>query len=231
MFVEKRPSCSQKPKLNLSHIVMFQEYNKHKDGKEGARRDAGPSIEYSGHQDGKEGRGGTPAPTHRISSTESMMNKWDQLKILHRFLLLGCGGVLLVSCIGLSALAIWISGVPVPEIPSEVALPNRPAISYSGKYRLSVIETKDSNGVWMYQFEIEDLESKEVFRYDEGFGARHTTFILWDENDRVWVYSGDIGTDFWKLSEEEFTWDRCNYDQNNPAPPYLKLERPRRHPW
>lgn len=143
----------------------------------------------------------------------------------------GCSLIIATLClISLVAISVWLYFLPEPYFPPEVALPERPSISPSGNYELFVQETLGSDGN-VFRFEIKDLNTGYIFQPDVHFASRHTTIFLWGEKDRVWIYSGDTGTTFWDLSRDGISWERFNYDEDNPAPPYLKEERPKHHPW
>ncbi len=112
-------------------------------------------------------------------------------------------------------------------IPREVAAIGHPASSPSGKYILHIMTAGDSKPVALL-FEIRAENGELVFRSDEVFYARHTTYFLWDNADRVWVYSGDTGTFFWEQKGGE--WKKyCYVDEDVAAPLFLKEKRPRQH--
>ena len=104
----------------------------------------------------------------------------------------------------------------------------KPAMSPSGSYELTVI-IPDEKEKWMYSFQISDKSKQVVFTPDLKFSIRSTTYWLWDENDRVWVYSGDIGTYFWEKNNSG-QWVKNSYRKSNvSAPKFLKETRPRWH--
>lgn len=114
-------------------------------------------------------------------------------------------------------------------MPPEVALPDNPANSPSGKYVLTV-DTEMMNGVEVYYFQILDTNQNILFAAQDRFSIQHTTYFLWDQDDRVWVYSGDVGTFFWERMAETNEWKQFVYAENNvSAPPFLKEARPRWH--
>ncbi len=77
-------------------------------------------------------------------------------------------------------------------------------------------------------FEIRTKNGELVFRSTDLFYARHITYFLWDNADRVWVYSGDVGTFFWE--QKGGRWKKyCYVDEEVAAPLFLKEKRPRRH--
>lgn len=112
--------------------------------------------------------------------------------------------------------------------PDDVATLERPAESPSGDYLLVVVSGQDSSARFQ-SFEIWDRESNELlYASPERFDRRHVTYFLWDDQDRVWVYSGDVGTFFWEQSEQ--SWIRRTYAQSDvPAPDFLREMRPDWH--
>lgn len=110
-----------------------------------------------------------------------------------------------------------------------LAKPNNPVKSTSGKYELKIVETND-NGVNSFMFIINSMdgEKKELFRSEEKFRVRDTLYFLWDENDKVWVYSGDVGTFIWtKITDDN--WEKQPYAEVkdlNP-PELLKKLKPK----
>ena len=116
------------------------------------------------------------------------------------------------------------------SLPKEVATSERAAISPSGKYILVVVAGQD--GVVRFQsFQILDRDGEPLFLSPERFGTRHTTYFLWDQDDRVWVYSGDVGTCFLECNASTGEWETHIYVQSNiPAPAFLKKMRPEGHP-
>ena len=112
---------------------------------------------------------------------------------------------------------------------SYVATPDHPATAPSGRCVLEVIRI-DSNRPNLLTFQILNQNKKVIYRAPERFDERHTTFFLWDNDDRVWVYSGDIGTFFWEQDVATGEWKKYVYSQSNvEAPPFLKEIRPRWH--
>lgn len=71
--------------------------------------------------------------------------------------------------------------------------------SPSGEYMLS-LEPYDDGGVMSFKFAV--TSNKERLVSEEFFRARDAFFSLWDDElDRVWVYSGDLGTFFWDICD------------------------------
>ncbi len=112
-----------------------------------------------------------------------------------------------------------------------------PAISPSGKYELEIIASHIKNDAGQFnQFRIKNSSNKELlFSSDDKFYTRHMTYFLWDNDDRVWVYSGDVGTFYWTKIDET-NWQKLTYYDDEsigkktiPAPDFLKKVRPEYH--
>jgi hypothetical protein len=115
------------------------------------------------------------------------------------------------------------------EMPSEVATLEKPANSPSEKYVL-VVKTQEINGNKMQSFQILDKNHTVVYTSSDNFLTRDVNFFLWDSDDRVWVYSGDLGTFYWENQGTPTLWKKYVYAENNvSAPPFLKEVRPRWH--
>lgn len=142
------------------------------------------------------------------------------------------GGESLISltqCLSILSIA-FIAGActRIPDDP-YVATRNTPAKSPSGKYKLHVKSGSEVNGSRYQAFEIEDLQTSPpqvAFKPTDRFMARHATVFLWDEADRVWVHSGDVGTHFW-VRNTNGNWEKHIYAHENvSAPNFLKRLRP-----
>lgn len=67
-------------------------------------------------------------------------------------------------------------------------------MSPSGKFNASVAVV-DERGAHAWRVVVSDQGRQEVYRSPMAFSSRHRTAISWEERvDRLWVYSGDIGT-------------------------------------
>ncbi len=112
--------------------------------------------------------------------------------------------------------------------PNEVATLNKSATSPTGNHQLA-ITVPDPEKEYMLSFEIKNQNDEVVFVPELIFNNQSVTFFLWDEAERVWVYSGDIGTFFWQLDEPSGEWEMFTYAQENvEAPQFLKDVRPKR---
>jgi hypothetical protein len=110
------------------------------------------------------------------------------------------------------------------SLPPEVATSKTSAISPSGKFLLSVIDLSGE----MY-FQIQDRsKQKIVYSCPKKFLDNFTNFFLWDKQDRVWVYSGDIGIFFWEQNRDTQKWEKYDYTESSAvAPLFLKNVRPK----
>lgn len=129
-------------------------------------------------------------------------------------------GILLLGVLVLLA----VFGAPRDPL---IASPGRPAVSPSGAYTLVVREIGAGNGC---TFEIHaggDASGPIVHYYDGAFSTNHQLWFLWDQMDRVWVYSGDVGTYFWERAEDG-QWREFTYVESDvPAPAQLRKWRPK----
>jgi hypothetical protein len=114
-------------------------------------------------------------------------------------------------------------------MPAEVALPENPAISPSGDFVL-LVQKHQIDGNEMQNFKIADNNNTVVYESPDMFSVRDITFFLWDTENRVWVYSGDLGTFFWENQGGGKNWKKHVYAEGNvSAPQFLKEVRPRWH--
>jgi hypothetical protein len=116
-----------------------------------------------------------------------------------------------------------------PVIKKYVAIVGEPKRSPSGSFALIVQPGYDGN-VHFQAFQI--LENpgtpnqKIAFFAKDRFRTRDALYFGWDDSDNVWVYSGDLGTFFWRRSADG-RWEKHVYrEENIPAPPFLKILRP-----
>jgi flagellar biosynthesis protein FliQ len=140
-----------------------------------------------------------------------------------------------VSAILLSLIICLLSSVTACNentmtLPKEVATEGKPAVSPSGTYILSVALQHEEGIPWL-RCQVLDRDGELIYTIPETFDARHTTYFLWDQEDRVWVYSGDVGTFFWQRTSADHTgWEKQAYAASTlPAPAFLKQMRPKWH--
>lgn len=99
------------------------------------------------------------------------------------------------------------------------ASPGNPRTSPSGKYVLVVFDTSDGTApVW--GFRVEAASGGTLAAPPERLSQRHRTYLLWDAADRVWAYSGDVGTFYWERDADG--WRKHAWvDGGAAAPPEL----------
>lgn len=112
-----------------------------------------------------------------------------------------------------------------------IATINNPVVSPSGKYQLKIIE-ETKEGVRYNKFAIlktmdGNSNFKEIYISNRLFRTRDNLYFVWDDNDRVWVYSGDIGTFFWERRSND-NWQQYAYAENKNVnvPEILKKIKP-----
>lgn len=116
------------------------------------------------------------------------------------------------------------------EFPEQVATQDKPAVSPSGDYVLAVVAV-EQNGFEAQSFQIQNPDRTVLYACPDQFPSRDLTYFLWDSEDRVWVYSGDLGTFFWERVGQPGQWEKSVYAQSDvSAPPFLRQVRPRWHP-
>lgn len=106
---------------------------------------------------------------------------------------------------------------------SDIALPGSPSTSPSGTYRLSVFDDADADGHPMQGFRIEDASGRVVLAPDERWSTRHRLYMLWGDDDSVWVYSSDVGTSIWIRSGS--AWQASDYaSHRDQRPPRFLID-------
>lgn len=111
-------------------------------------------------------------------------------------------------------------------MPVDVATTETSLQSPSGRYLLHVNEVDVGNDTMQF-FDIQLPDGSVVFTAAEQYSKRHRTFFVWDEADRVWVYSGDVGTYVWTNQGDPAQWSVQSYRESGlPAPQVLKDLRP-----
>ena len=101
-------------------------------------------------------------------------------------------------------------------------------LSPSGKYGLSVEKCMDGDVdslkiiVCGYEHDDYIIKSEKLFR------CRDTLLVLWDDTmDRVWAYSGDLGTFYWDIVNFELKISPYSPDNTAEVPFALKTAKPR----
>jgi len=67
-----------------------------------------------------------------------------------------------------------------------------------------------------------------IYTSEDAYRTRDALFFLWDKDDRVWVYSGDVGTFFWERINDNY-WEKHVRSENKDVavPDLLKKLRPK----
>ena len=144
---------------------------------------------------------------------------------------------------GLSLIAgIWLSrDERAPRFPDNTrplypffAYAGHPAISPSGEWRLSIDERLHNDDSCLYHgFIVENKTSDDAwtaeFSSTDDYSTNHGLYILWDDDDRVWVNSSDVGTFYWYRTESG-EWRKEHYEDGAvPYPPRLRTARLERY--
>lgn len=108
-----------------------------------------------------------------------------------------------------------------------IATRYRDARSPSGQYVLSILRYADSEGTEYQSFQIL-CNGKIIFATKDSYRL-DALYILWDDDDRVWVYSGDVGTFYYERSGESWWKHVFARDGAIRAPEYLRAVEPRWH--
>jgi hypothetical protein len=72
-----------------------------------------------------------------------------------------------------------------------------------------------------FEFSVFDSKTQQQYQVPMNFSARHRTTFVWDQQDRLWIYSGDIGT--YIFFKDEFNnWVKTTWRESGlPKPPGL----------
>ena len=100
--------------------------------------------------------------------------------------------------------------------------------SPSGIYILEIV-TDNVDNAMSFSFCIKN-KTDEIVIYEcsDYYRLRDVTYLLWGENDTVWVYSGDLGTFFWEQDND--SWIKKTYVDNREnivVPQALKELKPK----
>ncbi|MGL5436966.1 MAG: hypothetical protein ACRDBO_16585 [Lachnospiraceae bacterium] len=83
-------------------------------------------------------------------------------------------------------------------VDEKYATPDNPVLSPSGKYRME-IESGYNGNIYYNSFAIYEAASQGAPLFVSGaqYRTRDTLHFMWDENDNIRVYSGDVGMTDW----------------------------------
>jgi hypothetical protein len=104
-----------------------------------------------------------------------------------------------------------------------LATPGHDVSSPSGAFDLRVVDGDDG---WHVEIVGDDGAVEHVA--DRSFSPRFRTYVLWDDDDRVWVYSSDVGTYVWERADDETWSDRPWRGSGLTAPAHLRRAVPER---
>ena len=142
-------------------------------------------------------------------------------------MLIKSGIFIILFCI--LGLGLFLFSNQKPALPPEVATEERMAVSPSGLYGLQIIRV-DEGLVPLGRFQIFSTDNPDhiIYTQSEKYDLRHTTFFVWDGQNRVWVYSGDVGTSIWTEQGDGEWISQLYYNSGLIAPPFLQEIRPKR---
>ena len=110
---------------------------------------------------------------------------------------------------------------------SMLATGQNEVLSPSGKYLLTMRESEQANVKGFY-IDVESVQEKtNVFISQDFFRFRDINYLLWGENDSIWLYSGDSGTFYWLKTAD--SWEKKIYTENKgnvEVPDILKQLKP-----
>jgi hypothetical protein len=111
------------------------------------------------------------------------------------------------------------------------ATPTQPRTSPSGRYRLVVVGGH-SGQQHFRQFEVMTNRPMPTVLYcskDQFRTGYETLLFAWDTQDRVWVYSGDVGCFYWTRVKDDL-WKKHAWVDEQISPPSLVKEQLKRIP-
>ena len=82
--------------------------------------------------------------------------------------------------------------------------------SKSGRYVLSILFEEDDQGRWI-RFQVRERGGKVAFVSPTRWAARHFTEYAFDDADRIWFCSSDVGTSVW-VHVEDNEWEEMQYE-------------------
>lgn len=110
---------------------------------------------------------------------------------------------------------------------NKLATPENPVLSPSGKYVLEVVQ--GYNGVVHYNrfvislYKGEDTDPEVIFCSKKTYRIRDTLYFMWDDDeDSVFVYSGDTGTERWNMKNDELWVEEYPLGAGTEVPELLK---------
>lgn len=81
-------------------------------------------------------------------------------------------------------------------------------------YRIEVTNNED-----IISYSIYNKNGEIVLKSNKGISNIHRWFLYWDESNSVlWVYSGDIGSSYWNLSNGNYKETEITYQNQDKLP-------------
>lgn len=95
---------------------------------------------------------------------------------------------------------------------NALATPDHPVDSPGGTFRVT-IKKIDASGVERLEVMVTDLKKGESVVVEDQLRTRDSNFVLWDDRERLWIYSGDTGVTVWIY--ESGHWESNDYSAGN----------------
>jgi hypothetical protein len=100
--------------------------------------------------------------------------------------------------------------------------------SLSNKYMLKIdgfTEQSHDATWWHAKISIFTEDGQKVYEDNNGFAAWFTLRFGWDEEDRVWCYSGDIGIYYWKNTPQGWCRSQWKAESGYKIPRFLGISK------
>lgn len=95
-----------------------------------------------------------------------------------------------------------------PDEQEALVAPDHPVDSPRGRFRASMTPIDDPE-VRRFEVAVTELATGSRTVLEDELRARDNNFVLWDDQDRLWIYSGDTGTTVW--IDAQGKWERVPY--------------------
>jgi hypothetical protein len=142
------------------------------------------------------------------------------MKLIRRIIILSLTLILCSSCTNGNNKADNIDKSALVTEKNSMVSPSKEFI-----LKMSVSEEEGVRGFHVVVSSSKDDE--ELFKSEEFYRSRDTNYLLWGDNDTIWLYSGDVGVFYWVKTEH--TWEKKSYAENKNSievPELLKQLRP-----
>jgi len=105
---------------------------------------------------------------------------------------------------------------------ADVGAPLVPMTTTDGRWSVVAAVSTSGPRSGCVQFKIRDAQGHMVHREQTGASQRMRWEFAWDDADRLWFYSGDIGTSYWER-QDDGVWKReepgVRKRNGDPVPP------------